>query len=153
MASTLSECNFSPFIENIGPKLRSRCLPIDDLRGKQPKIKEKSTAVVKYRPISKPKPCDSVQMGEVVLCKMRGFAEWPAVVTGIENNLIHIEFFGDHTKHKATIKSFFKFRDSHDLILANLKSKKTPLYAKSIKEAEMVLGVPPECSIFTKMGE
>lgn len=90
-------------------------------------------------------------MGQVVLCKMRGYAEWPAMVVGIEENLIHVEFFGDHTRYKCAVRNFFRFEDCHDVILANLRTKKTALYARSVKEAEAVLGVPPELSIFQQL--
>lgn len=93
---------------------------------------------------NKPKatPAKSVQLGEVVLCKMRGFCEWPARVTGFENGLILVEFFGDHTTHKAAIHNFYKFEDSSDAIRDNLRGRKNPLYSKSIREAECVLGIP-----------
>lgn len=110
----------------------------------------KKGAVVKSHK-SKPKPTVSVQLGEVVLCKMRGFCEWPARVFGIENGLIHVEFFGDHTTHKAAIHNFYKFEDSSDVILANLRGRKNALYSKSVREAEVVLGIPLPDSITNRV--
>lgn len=87
------------------------------------------------------KPVENVQLGEVVLCKMRGFSEWPARVTGCGGTLIDVQFFGDNTTHKAAIHNFYKFEESADIIIANLQRLKSPLYRKSIREAEMALGI------------
>lgn len=106
---------------------------------------KKSTAIVSLRSIPKPKPLDVVEIGEVVLCKIRGYCEWPAMVTGYEKQLIVIKFFGDHTTYKTAIHNFFSFKDSHETIAHNLRSRKTPLFAKSIREAEIFLGIP-ECN-------
>lgn len=131
----------------IGRALRSR--PPRDQSEKQPKVTKKSTAIVKAQPIAKLTPCCSVELGEVVLCKMRGFCEWPAIVTEIKDNMIHVEFFGDYTTHKAAINgNFFKFKESYDAIKFNLLYKKKPLYSKAVAEAEISLGVPFAKSIF-----
>lgn len=82
---------------------------------------------------------------------MRGFCEWPARVTGFENALILVEFFGDYTTHKAGINNFYKFEESSDVILANLRGRKNPLYSKSIREAEAVLGVPMRDSVTNRV--
>lgn len=84
--------------------------------------------VVHRKPIAI--PCDHVVMGQVVLCKMKGHCEWPAKVTGFKDNLKCIEFFGDHTTHEAALCNYFNFEDSHEVILANLRSKKG-LYTKN----------------------
>lgn len=110
--------------------------------------KSKSRAIV--RSVSKPTPCNEVKKGEIVLCKMKGFPEWPAYVTGFVKNLIAIQF-GDGTTHKAAVKNFYKFSDSQELILLHLNTKKNPLYSKAVKEAENALGVTPNLSIFNRM--
>lgn len=115
------------------------------------KKNKKNRAVVKSRPIFKPKPCEHVEVGQIVLCKMRGFAEWPGTITDIQNNLISIKFFGDNTTHKAAKNNFFTFEDCTDIILNHLRTKKNTLYAKSVKEAEYVLGIPHEKSIFNQV--
>lgn len=101
--------------------------------------------------VPKPKRCDKVNIGEIVMCKMRGFNEWPAIVTGFENNLIVVEFFGDHKTHKSSIKNVFKFKDCSEIILSNLKTKKSPLFAKSVQETEVWLGISDEHSIFKRI--
>lgn len=101
--------------------------------------KPKSKALV--RTISKPKPCDKVEIGVIVLCKMRGYPAWPAHVTGFEKKLICVQFYGDQTTHKASIKNFFKFVDSQELIISCLRNRKNPLYSKAIREAELSLGL------------
>lgn len=99
----------------------------------------------------KPVPCELVEIGQVLLCKMRGYVAWPALVNGIENKLISIEFFGDKTTHKATIGNFFKFEASQAYIIGNLKRKKNFLYSKAVKEAEIMLGVPSKNSILNQI--
>lgn len=99
----------------------------------------------------KPKPIETAQFGDVLLCKMKGFCAWPAFVTDIRNGLITVEFFGDHTRHTAAIKNFYKFQESSETILANLQGRKNPLYSKSVLEAEKVLGIPFEHSILNRI--
>lgn len=82
---------------------------------------------------------------------MKGFAMWPAVVTGFQKKLIEINFFGDNTSHKAALCNFYKFEESHDIMIANLKTKKTPLYKKAILEAEYMLNIPPKMSLTNKI--
>lgn len=115
------------------------------------KSKPKSKALVLVRTNPKPQPCNSVGVGEVILCKMRGFPEWPAIVTGFDNNLVCIKFFGDQTTHKTAVKNVYRFDDSHGLIISHLCSKKKPLYSKAIKEAEVALGVASYDSLLNKI--
>lgn len=86
----------------------------------------------------------STVVGEVVLCKLRGFCEWPATVTAINHGRISVEFFGDRTTHSTTIKNIFSFSANIPLIISNLTGRKNPLFRKSVKEAEAVLGVPED---------
>lgn len=116
---------------------------------KAAKSKPKSNALV--RRISKPQPCKRVEIGEVVLCKMRGFKEWPSYVTGFEKKLVCIQFFGDQTTHKAAVKNFYKFTDSYELLISLLRTNKDPLFSKAVQEAECVLGVVPKKSIFKRI--
>lgn len=115
------------------------------------KKNQKSKALAKIEPVPKPVPCELVEIGQVLLCKMRGYVAWPALVNGIENKLISIEFFGDKTTHKATIGNFFKFEASQAYIIGNLKRKKNFLYSKAVKEAEIMLGVPSKNSILNQI--
>lgn len=72
------------------------------------------------RPRPKAFPCDHVELGQIVLFKMNGYCEWPAIVTGFEGNLIHVRFFGDNTTCKGVIKNFFDFKRSSEIVIANL---------------------------------
>lgn len=112
--------------------------------------KKKSKTLKKSGPIYKLKPLEHVEKGDVVLCKMRG-CPWPAFVTGFDNNLIVIEFFGDHTTHKAAISNFYEFKEAHELIIANLRTRKSALYSKAVKEAEIMLGIPVQNSILNQI--
>lgn len=141
---------FLLFIFDLDSKLRPRPLKVFERTVKKT---NKSRALVRSKTISKPKACESVINHEVVLVKIKGFCEWPAIVTGIENKLISIKFFGDQTTRKISLKNVFKFEDSHETILNNLRMKKTPLYAKSVQEAEKMLGVPPEKPILNQCSQ
>lgn len=112
--------------------------------------KQKSKALMRTNK-SKPIPCKSVDIGEVIVCKMRGFVEWPAFVTGFEKNLVCIQFFGDNTTHKAAVKNFYKFNDSIEILLSHLRTKKHPLLLKAVKEVEVVLALPSNESIVRKI--
>lgn len=100
---------------------------------------------------AKPKPIETVDLGEVVLCKLKGYPAWPARVTAMDKNIITVKFFGDESTARTSIKNCFNFLDSVDLVLTILRSRKSPLYAKSIKETEFVLGIPPSKSILNRV--
>lgn len=108
---------------------------------KTERVKQKKTALVKA---VQPKlvPVERVAVGDVVLCKMRGFCAWPAKVIENENAMINVEFFGDHTTHKTSIKNIFAFAESAEALLANLKGRKEPALAKAVREVEIVHGLP-----------
>lgn len=81
---------------------------------------------------------------------MRGHCKWPARVTSIENDVISVEFFGDQTTTKTTVKHIFHFADSFVSIINSLKemkSNKKLLFKKAVEEAEIVLGIPEENSV------
>lgn len=89
-----------------------------------------------------------VAVGDVVLCKMRGYPEWPAQVIErlipAKNCLpikVTVKFFGDQTTHTTTIMNVFDFFACRDLMISKLQGRKLPLYSKSIKEAQGVLNV------------
>lgn len=82
-----------------------------------------------------------------MLCKIKGFCEWPALITGLEGSRINVQFFGDGTTYKSTIKNIYKFSESAYLIQTNLRGRKNPLFHKSVLEAERALGIPFELSI------
>lgn len=117
-------------------------------KGRADRINQK---IVSVRPAFKLKPCESVENGAVILCKLRGYCEWPAFVTKIDGNMIAVEFFGDHTTHKTTSKNIFNFGDGHDLMVSQLRARKSPLYKRVVEEAEGVLGVPQEFSILNRI--
>lgn len=134
-----------------GPKLRPRCAKAQTTDDNILKDRKKLKQLVKRQPKIKSELCDSIEIGKVVLCKMRGYSAWPAVVTGIDGNLIKVEFFGDHTTYTSAKSNFFKFECSHDLILSNLRALKSPLYRKAVCEAESLLGIPPDQSILNRI--
>lgn len=92
----------------------------------------------------KPKlvPIEQVEIGDIVLCRLRGFCAWPSTVVAIEKTVIDVEFFGDQSTPKTSIKNIFKFSESAEVILDNLKGRKNPLLSKAVREAEIMLGIP-----------
>lgn len=109
-----------------------------------------SKAIVRVNALL-PQPCTDVQIGEIVLCKMRGFPAWPARVTSIDANIINVTYFGDNTTWKTAIIHLYPFNLSHSEIILNIKKRKDPLYAKSVHEAEHALKIPKKYSIFNKL--
>lgn len=108
--------------------------------------RQKSKALVLRKPPTTKKAVN-LQIGDVTLCKMRGHPEWPCKVIGIDGNMYEVEFYGDHTSHKTIIDNFLDIKESFDVIIYHLRRRKTPLYAKSVKEAEIALHIPNEHSI------
>lgn len=135
------------------PLLRERKMHVNqELKSKTRKMADKPLTVVVQRPKCMPSPCKSVELNEILLFKLSGFCEWPCFVTRIESGMIHIEFFGDHTIQKSKIGTkFFKFQESYELILFNLRKRKTQLYQKSVREAEIALGIDEHISILNRI--
>lgn len=111
--------------------------------------KRKATALKRYRVDQAPTLLEKVELNEIILCKMTGFCEWPAKVLSIDGNRIHVQFYGDKTTACTSIGHVFSFEQSAETIIRNLKSKKRPLYAKSVREAEIALKIP-SCLSLTK---
>lgn len=134
------------------PRLRSREKQMDEKP--KPKKEEKSNktkTIAVRRPKLMPTRCETVEIGQVILFKLTGFCEWPGYITNIDQNIAHIQFFGDQTVQKSKITNFYKFEDSSEIILFNLRKRKTPLYRKAVIEAEMALGIPETNSILNRI--
>lgn len=117
------------------------------------KKKTKTKAVAIPSTHSKPKPCTSVQTGQIVLFRMSGYCEWPARVIGIDGRVVEVRFFGDNKTWKSTSKDIiYRYEDCADLIVFNLRRRKTKDYYKAVKEVEIALGVPESLSILTQFG-
>lgn len=123
-----------------------------------PSVKQKKTATKSKTAIAIAKSMkrnlvhvEQVEVNDIVLCRMRGFCEWPAKIIRIENGAINVEFFGDHTTHVTSLKNVFEFGNIHsaELMRSNLKGRKNPLLKKAIREAEVLLGIPDHISIAT----
>lgn len=110
--------------------------------------KKRNTALKRYRSGTAPTQLETVEISQILLCRMRGFCEWPAKVLLInDDDNIYVEFYGDHTFQWTNINNLFSFKDSAEIIMQNIKSKKRPLYAKSVKEAEVDLNIPSHLSL------
>lgn len=132
------------------PKLRPRQTQMKTV----PKIRTKkdtTKSLAHRRPKSMPSRCQAVEIGQVVLFKLTGYCEWPASVTQIDDSMAHIQFYGDRTIQKSKITNFYKFEDSLEIILFNLRSRKTQLYKKAVREAEIDLGIPEHSSILNQI--
>lgn len=96
--------------------------------------------------------CKNPKVNDIVLFKTRGFCEWPVRVIGVKNKTVEVEFYGDHTTQKsAKEEHILAFKDSAELILFNLRQRRSPDYGKAIKEAEIELGVSEKDSILNKI--
>lgn len=110
----------------------------------QSKTKSRAVAISKA---SKPQHANSVEVDEIVLVKIRGWSEWPAIVTALRNEKIHVKFFGDGKTFETKIVNVYKFADCHELILSNMKKGKMTFYKKAVSEAEVYAGIPQSQSI------
>lgn len=112
----------------------------------------KSTKIVPRRPKLKPDRLTTVVPNQIVLFKMSGFCEWPAIVKNVEGDIVDIQFFGDNTTHRSKFgNKFHDFKSSHDLILFHLRTQKKPLYKKSVREAEIALDIQEEYSLLKQI--
>lgn len=91
---------------------------LDGKKQKKTKKAKQSRALVRTK--EKLRPAQHVDINEIIVCKMKGYPPWTAKVIQIENCLILVEFFGDRTTYKTSIKNIFKFVDCSALLLANL---------------------------------
>lgn len=92
----------------------------------------------------KPKSCHNITENKIVLCKVRGFCEWPARVVGITNNVISVEFFGDHSTRKTSVKNIFAYEESIEFIMWKLKNKKDSAFHNAILEVEKEMKILPD---------
>lgn len=113
--------------------------------------RQKSKALVLRKPTIK--KAVNLKKNDLTLCKMRGSSEWSCKVIGINGNMYEVEFCGDHTFHKTIIDNFFDIKESVDIMIYHLLRLKSPLFVKSgqpkksVSEAEIAMGIPPELSI------
>lgn len=116
------------------------------------KTKPKITSLVKRnKPISNCKPLECVRLGQVLLCKMRGWTEWPAKVIDVNGNEIEVRFFGDSKTLKTNIRHLFGFEENYLKIMSDLQRLKDLLYQRAVREAEIELNIPFELSILNKI--
>lgn len=117
----------------------------------KPKKGASCRALVKRKPTPKCVPLQNVEMRQVLLCKMRGWTEWPARVIGMSGNIIEVRFFGDGKTQKSTIANLFSFQESCEKIIYDLERLEDPLYKKAVLEAEIELNIPSELSILNRI--
>lgn len=103
------------------------------------------SALVSRKPTTK--KAVNLQKGDITLCKMRGFCEWPCFVTGTDGKFIHVEFFGDRTTYKAKIDSFLDIKESLEIVRYNLQRLKSLQYRKAVRELENMLKIPASASM------
>lgn len=131
------------------PRLRPRLATNQPMKIRE---KKKNTVLVSKRVPIKPEPCKHVEVNQIVLFRMRGFCEWPSRILSIDKNVVEVQFFGDRTTQKSVLgENIFKFEESTELILFNLRNRKKKDYEKAIKEAEMMMRIPEEMSILNRV--
>lgn len=98
-------------------------------------------------------PMKEVVNGQIVLCKLRGYCEWPARILNIDGKKINVQFFGDNTTANTNINNIYDFRTSFEVILNNLRNFKRDLYAYSVMEAEKAVGISKSMSILNRIND
>lgn len=111
--------------------------------------KKNTKALKRYRPTkgTSPSPATNVTIGKIVLCKMRGYPEWPATIKTINNKKVHVQFFGDNTTTFVHLNNIFSFENSIQTMVHYLNVQVRPLYRKAVVEAEIAAGIPSHMSI------
>lgn len=87
-----------------------------------------------------------IEIGLVILAKMRTYAAWPSAVVSLKKNYISVKFFGDDTIGNVPYDAVGIFSENHELIRSNLR-KKINGYIKAVKFAEGTLNITPHLSI------
>lgn len=82
----------------------------------------------------------------IVLAKQKYSTPWPSKVLNIEKKVL-VHFFGDNRNGFVHPADIYDFALSMEALKLNLSSKPRS-YLKGLKEAEMLLHVSAEISIF-----
>lgn len=144
--STIFYCCFYAGI-SLRPRLAKADIP------KKVIVKTKAVSTFGKPPsLSKLEQCQNIAVDDIVLFKMKGSCPWPARVIEIIGKIAKVEFFGENTTQTSQIdKNFYKFESAHDYVLFLLRTRKTPLFSRSVQEAEVALGIPKKNSILNKI--
>lgn len=91
-----------------------------------------------------------IRASDVVLAKVRGHSAWPAIIVEvISSSRVKVQFFGADAHEKfgfVGLNEITLFKNSIDVLLLLLK-KNIKKFRKAVKEAELVCGIPEECSL------
>lgn len=83
-------------------------------------------------------------LNEVVLATVPGYAAWPARIIEINGQTIQVEFFGTGERNPLRCNAVSRFELNNTIPLLQRNG-----YIKTIRELELVLGIPKNVSIFT----
>lgn len=92
-------------------------------------------------------PQTDLVQGLVVLAKMKKYPAWPAIIMSLRKTCANVQYFGENSTGTVPYHSIGLFQNNHELIIHNLTNKTLRGYDKSVREAEVSLGIPLELSI------
>lgn len=86
--------------------------------------------------------------GQIVVSKMRSYAPWPAQIRTFSKNFKRAEvfFFGTDNTGMVDVQQSVDIASARE-VMRLLLLRQIPLYAKAVREAERVCGVPDELSL------
>lgn len=91
------------------------------------------------------------EIGTVVLAKMRSYKPWPAVILSSNGRTVFwVKFFGKESHGSVKKNDCVPFDKTIECIVEFLKAIPTNQhddYKRSVREAEIALGIPPERSL------
>lgn len=93
-----------------------------------------------------------LQIGDLVLARMRGYWPWPGRVENFSSNnkIVGCYFFGTHNRGPVGSKNVLPFVDASETV--RLACVNPPdIYMKAIKEVEYECGVPEELSVLNAL--
>lgn len=88
-----------------------------------------------------------LNIGDLILAKMSGFAPWPAKITSFtkDKRRAICYFFGSHNNGPVGVKQIIPFKDGFDTIRL-VKMRHLTHFEKGISEIEIEHGIPKDLS-------
>lgn len=130
---------------NVASKKRKRSLDrleVHNDRESNKKVRKSSKFIIKEK-IRERNPNKEYMINEVVLATVPGYPPWPARILNINGQTIDVEFFGTGERNPIRCSALTRFELNRTIPLLQRKC-----YRKTMKELEMVLGIPNDVSIF-----
>lgn len=96
-----------------------------------------------------------LEIGTIVLAKMRSYRPWPAVILNSNGRTVFwVRFFGKGSHGSVKKIDCVPFNKSIECVLEFLKAMSSNShddYGRSVREAEIALGIPAENSLLNQL--